>query len=78
MSKRSIGDSEPEERPVGVVVARGAGQVVLITCGQSFSNSDYGYRYAMIPDQSLRRLYETEYAIMAAAIGVGPDPEGAR
>lgn len=63
---------------VGVVQERGRGRLVVLTCGELFSNANYGFRYGTIPDESQRRMYEVQYSIMAAATGSSPGPEESR
>ncbi len=73
---RSVTGGEPilvgegDGSPVRVLTRHvvGDGQLVLVTCGELFADANYGGRYGVLPEPGLRRLYEVQFAMLAAAI----------
>ncbi len=76
---RTIEGGEPLLRGIttqgevaGVVasVARvGDGAIVVLSCGELFSDLAYGIRYEIVPDQNRRRLYQVQFDLLHAIVG---------
>jgi uncharacterized protein DUF4350 len=60
-----------EGRPVAAVLHRGKGSVTVIGFGERFSDQRMGVTDSVVPDESVRRVFEFEYALLRSILNGG-------